>query len=87
MITMPKELRQAVRASEGRPVRVSDPETSEEYVLLPAKVYDQVSGLFYDDDPLTSDERRNLLIQAGLRAGWDDPEMNVYDEFDPRSLV
>jgi len=84
MITMPKELQQAVQASEGQPVRLADPETNEQYVLLPAKVYDQVWGLFDDDHPLTSDERRDLLIQAGLRAGWDDPEMDVYNELDPR---
>jgi hypothetical protein len=56
MLTIPKELQQAMRASHGRPLRLTDPETQEEYVLL----------------------------QAGLRAGWDDPEMDVYNDLDPR---
>jgi hypothetical protein len=43
-------------------------------------VYDLLRGLFYDDDLLTSDERRSVLIKAGLRAGWDDPEMDVYND-------
>ncbi|MFH1737881.1 MAG: hypothetical protein ABIH23_02650 [bacterium] len=80
MIRIPKELQQAVRASQGLPVRVADPETHEEYVVLPAEIYDRIEGLFYQDDPLTSDERRTLLIQAGLRAGWDDPDMDIYNQ-------
>ena len=84
MIAMPKELQQAVRASQGQPVRLADPETNVEYVVLSAEVYDQMQGLFYDDDPLTNDERRNLLVRAGLRAGWDDPEMDIYNELEPQ---
>ena len=84
MITMPKELQQAIQASQGRPVRVTNPETLEEYVVLPAETYDRLGELFYQDDPITTDERQALLIQSGLRAGWDDPEMDVYNELDPR---
>ena len=44
-----------------------------------------VSGLFYDDSPLTAEERQTLLVQAGLRAGWDDSEMDIYNDLDPRA--
>ena len=84
MLTIPKELQQAVRASHGRPLRLTDPETHAEYVLLQADMYDQLHELFYNEIPLTPDERRAVLIQAGLRAGWDDPEMDVYNALDPR---
>ena len=84
MLTIPKELQQAVRASHGRPLRLTDPETHTEYVLLQADMYDQIHELFYNEAPLTPDERRAMLLQAGLRAGWDDPEMDVYNELDPR---
>ena len=84
MLTIPKELQQAVHASHGRPLRLTDPETHEEYVLLQAAIYDQLHGLLSDDTPLTPDERRAVLLQAGLRAGWDDPEMDVYNDLDPR---
>ena len=53
-------------------------------MLLQAEMYDQLHGLLYNETPLTPDERRAVLIQAGLRAGWDDPEMDVYNELDPR---
>ena len=84
MLTIPKELQQAVRASHGRPLRLTDPETHAEYVLLQADMYDQIHRLLHDETTLTPDERQAVLIQAGLRAGWDDPEMDVYNELDPR---
>ncbi len=83
MISMPKELQQAVRASQGKPVRLADPETNVEYVVLSAEVYKQMQGLFYTDNPIKKDAQRNLLIKAGLRAGWDDPEMGTYNNLYP----
>ncbi len=85
MIAMPKELQQAVRASQGKPVRLADPETNAEYVVLSAEVYKQMERLFYDDNPMTKNAQQNVLIKAGLRAGWDDPEMDIYNDLDPRS--
>ena len=84
MLIIPKELQQAVRASHDSPLWLTDPETHAEYVLLQAEMYDQIHGLLYDNTSLTPNDRRVLLIQAGLRAGWNDPEMDVYNELDPR---
>lgn len=84
MITMPKDIQEAVHASEDHPIRLTDPETNAQYVLLPAEVYDQIQELFYDHSLLTRDEKRALMLKAGLRAGWDDPEMDVYNDLDPR---
>jgi len=84
MLTIPKELQQVIRTSKGQPLRISDPETRIEYIILPSKVYEQIQGLFYNDTGLTNSEQQNLLIQAGLRAGWDDPEMDIYNDLDPR---
>jgi len=86
MIAMPKELQEAVRVSQGKLIRLADPETNAEYVILPAEVYNRMQRLFYDDAPLTDDERRDLLIKAGLRAGWDAPEMDIYNNLDPRRV-
>lgn len=84
MITLPKDIQEAVRNSEDQPLRLTDPETNSEYVLVPADLYDQIRELFYEHSTLTPDERRALMLQAGLRAGWDDPEMDVYNDLDPR---
>lgn len=84
MILIPKELQAVVRASQGQPVRLADPETHEEYIVLRADVYDQMQTRLYDNTPLTDEEKQALLLKAGLRAGWDDPEMDVYNDLDPR---
>ena len=85
MIALSKEIQQAVRAAKENPVRLIDPETNVEYVVLPAETFEQMrNGVYYDDGPITEEERRYLLIQAGLRAGWDDPEMDIYNDLDPR---
>lgn len=84
MITLPKDIQKTVRTSEDQPIRLTDPETNNEYVLLPADLYDQKRELFCEHPTLTQDEKRALMLQAGLRAGWDDPEMDVYNDLDPR---
>ncbi|MGH7140760.1 MAG: hypothetical protein ACREHD_33930 [Pirellulales bacterium] len=65
------------------PVRVQDPTRNANFVLLRAEVYERFKSLF-EDDPITAEERRFQLQQFGHRADWDDPEMNVYDDLDPR---
>ena len=85
MITLTKELKRALKCSQEDPVRLVDPETKAEYVVLPVETFELMrKGVYYDDGPLTEEERRYILIQAGLRAGWDDPEMDVYNDMVPR---
>ena len=85
MIALSEELRQAVKDSKGNLVRLVDPETNAEYVVLPAETFAQMQEeLFYDDSPLTEEERSALLVELGLSMGWDDPEMDIYNELDPR---
>ena len=84
MITLSKEMQQAIKDSQETPVRLVDPETNVEYVVLPIETFERMRKGVYDDGPLTEEERRYILIQAGLRAGWDDPEMDVYNDMVPR---
>ena len=73
----------AVQKGAEIPVRVQDPTQSANFVLLRAEVYERFRSIF-EEDPMTDAERRFQLQQFGRRAGWDDPEMDVYDELDPR---
>ncbi|MCC7420810.1 MAG: hypothetical protein IT428_11030 [Planctomycetaceae bacterium] len=83
MLTLTKEQQDAVRSAGRGAVRVTNPETHSEYVIVPADVFDQL--VEPDDQPaLTRAEQLGLLAAAGRRAGWDDPEMDVYDALDPR---
>ena len=84
MIALTKELQQVIQNANGQPIRLVDPETNLEYVVLPAEIFDKVQHVFYDENLLTIEEQRALLVQVGLSVGWDDPEMDVYNELDPR---
>ena len=85
MITLSKEIQKAIKDAQEEPVRLVDPETNVEYVVLPIETFERMrKGLYYDDGPITEEEQTALLIEFGLRAGWDDPEMDVYNDLDPR---
>ena len=85
MIALSKEIQEAVQKSEGNLIRLIDPETNVEYVVLPVETFEQMrDGVYYDDSPLTEEEQNALLIEFGHRAGWDDPEMDIYNDLDPR---
>jgi hypothetical protein len=58
--------------------RVFDPQTRTTYVLVREEVYERLEALLVPDR-LTLSEQQVALHAAGLRAGWDDPEMDVYD--------
>ena len=64
-------------------VRVCDPAQSASFVLVKADVYERFRSVF-EEDPVTEQERLFHLQQFGKRAGWDDPEMDIYDDLDPR---
>ena len=82
MIHLTDEQSQELRQSNGIEVRVSDPQTQQEYVLVSAEVYDRLKRLLYDDGDWTPEEQLRLLADSGKRAGWDDPVMDVYDNYD-----
>jgi hypothetical protein len=65
----------------GEPVRTIEPVTSIECVILRADVFDRLKSLIYNDGPLTEEERLAAIRHAGQRAGWDDPELDVYEEY------
>jgi hypothetical protein len=79
MILTPEQ-RKAVES--GRPVRIEDPETHDAYVVLTEDAFHRMRALMeYDDSgELGAEEQTGLLREFGMRAGWDDPAMDVYDD-------
>lgn len=59
--------------------RVLDPRTQKTYVLVSEEVYERIQGLLVPER-LSRAEQRALLAAAGKRAGWDEPDMDVYDQ-------
>ncbi len=81
MTTLPLELQDIVEQSGDTPLRVVDPRTQRVYVLLADEQFDRLRSLL-DMEPLTLDQQRMALCDAARRAGWDDPEFDVYDNYE-----
>lgn len=77
------ELRRELERQGDRPIEVVDPATNKVYLLVPREQFERLKPLF-EDEPLSALEQRQLLRQAGRRAGWDDPAMDAYDHYDQR---
>jgi hypothetical protein len=69
-------------ALQGEAVRVIDPNTRTEFVVIRSDVFDRLKGLLYDDNSPTDDELAALAWEAGKGIGWEDPRMAEYDDYD-----
>ena len=58
--------------------RVIDPQTKRIYVLVSEETFERIQALLAPER-LPRSEQQALLHAAGLRAGWDDPDMEIYD--------
>ncbi len=79
MTTLTPEQRQEIQRAGEEPVRLADPETQTEYVLLKADVYARILTLL--------DHTRSaypLAMRVFGEDGWDDPQMDEYNVLDPR---
>ena len=81
MTVLPSELQGIVEQSGDTPVRVVDPRTQRVYVIIADEQFDRLRSLI-DMQPLSIDQQRVALRDAGARAGWDDAEMDAYDHYD-----
>ena len=75
MIELSEQQQQELGAE---PPRAIDPATGTTYVLVREDLYERMRDLLVPDK-LTREEQQALLRAAGKRAGWDDPEMDIYD--------
>jgi hypothetical protein len=79
MATVTPEQRQEILLAGDAPVRLADPETQTEYVILKAEVYESIRAL--------AEDVRNaypLAMKVFGQDGWDDPQMDEYNILDPR---
>jgi len=64
-----------------RPVTLIDAVTKAVYVLIPAEAYQCVSA-FLEADEVALRDTYPPQEQVAHAAGWDDPTMEVYNEYD-----
>jgi hypothetical protein len=83
-LALTNEQRQALRAaSDQGPVTIWDPATSQAYVLVRAELYDRCRALLGEDEFQPADAYP-AMDDVARREGWLDPEMDAYDQLDPR---
>lgn len=85
-MNLTEELRKAIAAQPGRPVHLVDPQTHTDYVLLRADIFDQMQAS-YDDSDYDVREMLPHMAKVFGPAGWDDPEMDVYDDIVRSALI
>jgi len=80
-LQLTEEEKRELRQTNGKPVRLTDPETKQEYVLIRAEAYDRLKALLYDDsDPDVA--AGYPLADEVMKEDWDDPKMVEYDRYD-----
>jgi hypothetical protein len=82
MTTITPEIRKAIEQAGEQPVRLADPETNLVYIMVRAEVYERMRAICDDFDIR---DAYPLMNQVAAREGWDDPSMDIYDEYQPRS--
>lgn len=80
MIELTAEQQLALSA-ERQPARVLDPRTKETYVLVPADVYDRITGSLPGDQDIDPRDAYPLVDEV-FAEDWDDPKMAEYDRYE-----
>jgi hypothetical protein len=75
-------LRQAIEEEGGRPLHIVDADTNVHYVLMRAEQYEKLSALFADGEQFDPRELYALMAKSAAAAGWDDPDMDAYNDYD-----
>ena len=81
MVTLSESQRQVLEAQAGQPVPVIDELTQKVYFLITAEQFETVRTLF-TDEPFSPRELYPLTARTAAEAGWNDPLMDAYDQYD-----
>jgi hypothetical protein len=76
---LPDSLRQTLQTHPDEPVRLVDPQTQAEYVLIRKEIYEQLEQLVALDPKASYP-----LVDETFREGWEDPKMAEYDDYEAR---
>ena len=76
-----EQIRQALDAERGQPVKIVDEQTSRIYYVITAEQFETVRALFAEGD-FDPREIYPLISKTAGEAGWNDPAMDVYDNYD-----
>jgi len=74
------QMRHALDAEHGQPVKIVDEQTSRIYYVISAEQFETMRGLFVDGD-FQPREMYPLIAKTAAEAGWDIPAMDAYDSY------
>lgn len=77
------QMRQALAAEQGGPVQIVDEQTKRVYYVISAEQFETVRAM-YDDGEFHPRELYPLISKTAAAAGWHDPLMDEYDNYDER---
>ena len=80
-IILTEEQSKALETATVTPPCVTDPRTQETYVLLNLRVFQRIRALFGSED-YTLEDTYPAQLEAAMRAGWNDPAMDEYNDYD-----
>ncbi len=81
-IELTEEQSKAIEQAGATPA-VIDPRTQKSYVLLSAEMFDRLKAILPAAEDSLADTYRAQLDSA-MRAGWNDPAMDDYNDYDAR---
>ena len=81
---IPDDLRQAIENEGGSPLHLVDAATNAHYVLMRADQYEILSGLLAEGQKFDVRELYPLMAKSAASAGWDDPDLDAYNDYDAR---
>jgi hypothetical protein len=76
------DLRKAIEEHGGEPVYIVDAQTNASYVVIRAEQYESLAALLADGGNFDPREMYPLIARSAASAGWNDPEMDVYNDYD-----
>jgi hypothetical protein len=80
-VSLTHELRQALADHPGELLELIDDASRARYVLIPAEQFDRLKALLTVDD-FEIQESYSAQNETLARAGWDDPELDIYNDYD-----
>lgn len=80
-VPLSNELRQAIADRPGELLELVDGSSNARYVLVPADQFDRIKALVGAED-FTLEDTYCAQSEALAQAGWDDPELDVYNDYD-----
>ena len=76
------DLRKAIEKEGGSLLHIVDADRNVRYVLMRAELYEKLGALFAEGEEFDPRELYPLMAKSAAAAGWDDPDLDVYNDCD-----